>query len=90
MLPAHMQRPPQFHDWRFQVTVTDKQACLSKLFEMGLFASDHYYPASRLLGAPQCPVAEAQHRNSLNLFNDFNITGEQAEQVARVVRNYAP
>ena len=42
------------------------------------------------MDAPQCPIAEAQHRNSLNLFNDFNITGEQAERVARVVRNYAP
>lgn len=90
LLPSRMQRSPRFHDWRFQVTVTDKHACLSRLFELGLFASDHYFPASRLLGRTPCPAAEAQHRNSMNLFNDFNITRDQARQVAEVVGDYAP
>lgn len=90
LLPTGMQRNTQFHDWRFQVTVRDKQSCINQLFERGLFASDHYFPASQLFNADHCPIAEAQHQSSLNLFNDFNITQAQARQVAAIVRDYEP
>ena len=88
IIPDHVRFPDLFNRWRFQIRVADKNALLRKLKEENLFASDHYFPASFLFHAKECPEAELLHRVIVNLFNDFYINREQAGQVALIVRSH--
>lgn len=79
-LPAEIQFPPGFHDWRFHIRVPGSEILLARLKEAGLFASRHY-PA---LG--DFPVARGLHRTVVNLFNDRYYSEEQARTTCGIVR----
>ena len=85
-IPSCLQLGPEFATWRFQIRVPGKRALLSRLFEAGHFASDHYYPASRLFADQLCPRAEDLYEDVVNLFNDRTTTPAQAAAVADLVR----
>ena len=84
-VPGEAQLPTRFHQWRFQVRVSEKKALLQRIFEAGLFASDHYFPASRLFGDDDAPVVDGLHAEIVNLFNDSYADQSHAERVARLV-----
>ncbi len=86
--PGSVQLGCAFNDWRFQVRVPNKRALLQRIFEAGHFASDHYYPASRLFSKQRCVNAEALHDEILNLFNDFNMTQDRAMEIAGLVTGH--
>ncbi|QLC22267.1 hypothetical protein HFP51_08815 [Parasphingopyxis sp. CP4] len=71
--------------WRFSIRVANPKAVLRAIFDAGLFASDHYYPVTRLWGAPPAPEADLLHQSVINLFNDHHFTLSQAERTADIV-----
>jgi dTDP-4-amino-4,6-dideoxygalactose transaminase len=85
---ASVQLPRQFHAWRFQIAVEEKKPLLMKIFQAGLFASGHFFPASLLFGGRSKEVAEKLHGRIVNLFNDMYFTEDQALRVGEIVRRH--
>jgi dTDP-4-amino-4,6-dideoxygalactose transaminase len=79
-IPAHVQLPPEFQQWRFNIRVPDSGRLVDAAFAAGLFASRHY----AALG--DFPVAARLHAEIVNLFNDRHFTEAQAQQMAELVR----
>ena len=78
----------QTHVWRYNLRVTRRDEFLAHIFQNGLFASAHYYPASDLFGGPTCPVAKALHGGILNLFNNQYFNAEQARRIVSLARDF--
>lgn len=79
VLPASIQLPPEFQQWRFNIRVPDPERLRSAAFEAGLFLSRHYEPL-----APGFPVAARLHSEVVNLFNDRYFDEARAFQIAKL------
>ncbi len=90
LIPAPLCLPSGFHQWRFQVRVADGRQLIKEIFAAGFFAGRHYFPASVLFGGSSCPVANKLHLEIVNLFNDRQISCDDAEEIARIVARYLP
>lgn len=64
-LPAVVQLPAEFQQWRFNIRVPDPEQLRSAAFEAGLFLSRHYEPF-----VSGFPLATRLHSEIVNLFND--------------------
>jgi dTDP-4-amino-4,6-dideoxygalactose transaminase len=82
-LPAEIQLPAQYQQWRFNIRVRNKTAVLRAIFNDGLFASSHY-PA--LGNAPNVPEAASLANNVINLFNDHHFDSQKAERVCEIIQ----
>ncbi len=80
--------PGPAQNWRFNVMAERRDEFLALLFDSGLFASAHYYPASRLFGQYDCPEADKLRHKVLNLFNDTHFSTLQAERVVSLARDF--
>lgn len=86
-LPASIQWPAAFQQWRFQISVPEPAGLLRRLRAAGLFASRHYPPlGGGIFAEGSFPQAEALHRTVVNLFNDRYFTEAQAWQTVHQVR----
>jgi hypothetical protein len=79
LLPAEIQLPPQFQQWRFNIRVRNKSAIMSEIFDSGLFASSHY----GALG--HAPEAASLAGDVINLFNDHHFDSQKAERVCEII-----
>ena len=87
-LPGSMD--PAYCGWRYQLLLENAAECAKALFDAGLFCSSHY----RSLGNgyftdDRTPGCEWLEQHVINLFNDFNVTKQQAEQTAEILRDLA-
>lgn len=82
-LPDVWQMPDAFQHWRFNIKVDEKDELLQRIFERGLFASNHYVPMDK-----SCVVANKLHSQVINLFNDFYYTVEQALATCEILNNH--
>jgi hypothetical protein len=89
-LPAEMQLPEGFQNWRFNLRVRNKQHILEKIFSAGLFASSHYASLAGIMDEVTAPRAEALAESIINLFNDHHFTLDQAEQVCKIIMANLP
>jgi len=78
-LPAAIQLPAEFHQWRFNIRVPDPERLRSAAFEEGLFLSRHYEPL-----APGFPIAAKLHSEIVNLFNDRYFDEARARRMAEL------
>jgi len=87
LLPDDIKLSVGFHDWRFNILVKNKKKILSKIFENKFYASSHFKPSNVLFDKKKFPVSEKLYANIINLFNDYNFSSDQAEQVAKIIKN---
>jgi hypothetical protein len=85
-LPAEVQFPGGFQNWRFNIRVRYQQHILEQIFSAGLFASSHYASLAGIMDDGKAPEAESLAQSVINLFNDHHFTADQAEQVCRIIR----
>jgi dTDP-4-amino-4,6-dideoxygalactose transaminase len=78
-IPAPLQLPSDFQQWRFNIRVPDPDGLVAELFAHGLFAGRHYPPHGEF------PVAAKLHAEIVNLFNDRYFSAEQAQRTADLV-----
>ena len=81
-IPAEVQLPGMFQQWRFNIRVDDSEQLVAALFADGLFASRHY-PAPG-----DFAVAARLHARIVNLFNDRYFTQDQARRAAEIVNRH--
>lgn len=76
-------------NWRYNIKLLNPDLVLDKIFENGLFASQHYFPLNRVFDSNLCPNWENAYKSILNLFNDKRFSTEQAEKCCEIVNKYA-
>jgi hypothetical protein len=79
-LPIEIQYPAAYQSWRFNINVPNKDEMLHHIFAAGLFASGHYKPLSE-----DCPIATEVYNRTINLFNDFYYSEEQARKTCEII-----
>ncbi len=84
-IPAQVQFPAKYQEWRFNIRVPDRDKLMQELFAGGLFASAHYQPLGDIFLAGRSSRAEQLHANVVNLFNDFRFDIDRAGRVAQIV-----
>ncbi len=78
-----------FQHWRFNIRVNNPRTVLAALFEASLFASDHYFPSSRLWGQAEDSNSLVLNQSIINLFNDQNFSIKQAEKAVQIIKQIA-
>jgi hypothetical protein len=86
-LPAEIQFPLEFQNWRFNIKVARKEEIIRQLFEAGLFASSLYHSLGGIMGKGDFPNAKELHQNIINLFNDRYYTEEKAHQTVNIINS---
>ncbi len=84
-LPAAIQLPAPYQQWRFNVIVPRKDILLKKLFAHNLFASSHYASLAGVFPGNEAPCTERFSANVVNLFNDFYYSEEQAALTVDII-----
>jgi len=84
-LPASVQLPDGYHDWRFIIVLSERNVLLKKIFAAGLFAGTNYPSLSHIFGDTTSVVASTLHGKIMNLFNDDCFSPEQAWRVVRII-----
>ena len=84
-LPAEIQLPREYQNWRFNIRVMDQRRVLESIFSAGLFASSHYASLAGIMAEGIAPQAEVLAAEVVNLFNDHHFDEEKAEQVCDTV-----
>jgi hypothetical protein len=83
-IPAAVQLPPEFQNWRFNLRVAAADELIASTFAAGLFASRHY-PS---LAPRRFPVADRLQSTIVNLFNDRYFDRERATRMAELVAQH--
>jgi hypothetical protein len=87
-LPKEAQLPSNFHDWRFNILVNNKAELLKAIFNEKLFASNHYYPITKLINNGYAPNSEKLFNHVINLFNDKRYTENMATDTIDIVKSH--
>ena len=84
-LPAGIQLPAEFQQWRFNIRVRNKPAVMRAIFDSRLFASSHYASLAGLMSDGRAPEAESLASEVINLFNDHHFDATKAERLCEIV-----
>jgi len=76
-------------NWRYHIRCENPGKVLQKLNTAGLFASQHYFPLSKVFGRGFCPVWEKTYSTVLNLFNDLRFDKEKANECGKIINEFA-
>ena len=82
------QLPGDYHDWRFNILVNNKAQLLKSIFNKKLFASNHYYPITKLINYGYAPNSEKLFNHVINLFNDKRYTENMATDTIDIVNKH--
>lgn len=89
-LPLAVQFDAKFQKWRFNIKVPTWCKCqiLEKLFENGLFASNHYHSANKLFDNRSFFNSDSLFDGTINLFNDYYYTEEKAMKTCEIINAF--
>lgn len=87
-IPKQAQLPSNYHDWRFNILVNNKVQFLKTIFDEKLFASNHYYPITKLINYGYAPNSEKLFNHVINLFNDKRYTESMAMDTINIVNKH--
>tara|TARA_B100000579_G_C22847574_1_gene865342 strand:+ start:5347 stop:6315 length:969 start_codon:yes stop_codon:yes gene_type:complete len=76
-------------NWRYNIRLSNPLKVLEKIFEEGLFASQHYYPLNLAFKKGICSNWENVYKSMLNLFNDYRFSDLQAKKCCQIINSYA-
>jgi len=84
-LPAKIQLPVDYQNWRFNVRLNNKEHVLKSIFSADLFASSHYASLAGIMAPGECPQTESLAGEIINLFNNHYFIVQQAEEVCAII-----
>ena len=88
IIPNEVKLGKKFNLWRYNIYISKNEKLLKTIFENNLFASNHYYPSSKIFKSEKKKITDLLHNNVINLFNDFRYSEDMAEKTAKLVRNH--
>ena len=77
-----------YHNWRFNILVNNKNELIKSIFKKNLFVSNHYYPISKLINKGSCPNSDMIFNHIINLFNDKRYNKNMALSTIDIINNH--
>lgn len=86
-LPEEIQWGKGYDDWRFMLSVENRDQILKAIFNAGLFAGTNFPSVSWMLKGQHCDKAEEEAAHILNLFNDFRVNEDMAYRTCEIIND---
>lgn len=84
-LPNEIQWGKGYDDWRFMLSVENRDQILQAIFNAGLFAGTNFPSVAWMFKGQHCNMAEDEASHILNLFNDFRVNEEIAYRICEII-----
>lgn len=85
-LPKELQWGEGYDNWRFMMSVDNRDQLLKAIFDAGMFAGTNFPSVSWMFKGQHCKRAEEEATHILNLFNDFRVNEEMAYKTCEIIR----
>ena len=86
-LPKYIQWGEDYENWRFMISIDNREKVLNSIFENDLFAGTNFPSVSWMFKQKRSNYAEKEAKHILNLFNDFRVNEEFAHRVCNVINS---
>lgn len=86
-LPQEVQWGDEYSQWRFMISVENRDEVLNAIFGAGLFAGTNFPPISWMFKSVHCETAEKEAKHIINLFNDFRVNEQFAHKVCEIINS---
>ena len=86
-LPQSVQWGENYENWRFMISVENRDKVLEAIFENHLFAGTNFPSVSWMFKQKHYDRAEAEAKHILNLFNDHRVNEESAHRICKVINS---
>ena len=86
-LPQEVQWGDDYSQWRFMVSVENRDEVLNAIFDAGLFAGTNFPSISWMFKSVHCENAEKEAKHIINLFNDFRVNEQFAYKVCEIINS---
>lgn len=86
-LPKDIQWGADYDNWRFMVSVNNRDKVLDAIFNNGLFAGANYPSVSYLFKKQHSPQAEEESKHTLNLLNNHRVDEAFALKLCEVINS---
>lgn len=86
-LPQSVQWGEDYENWRFMITVDNRDEILEAIFENHLFAGTNFPSVSWMFKQQHYERAESEAKHILNLFNDHRVNEEFAHRICNVINS---
>lgn len=87
-LPKEIQWGDEYNNWRFMVSVKNRDKILDALFADKLFAGANYPSVSYLFKRQHSPHAEEEEKHTLNLFNNQKADESFAIKTCKILNTF--
>lgn len=84
-LPKSIQWGEEYENWRFMVSLENRDEVLKAFFEKDLFAGTNFPSVSWMFKQQHSVYAEEEANHILNLFNDHRVNEEFAHRICKVI-----
>ena len=85
-IPSELQWGDGYDDWRFMISVQNREVVLKSIFDAGLFAGTNFPSVAWMFKGQHCNKAEEESSHILNLFNDFRVNEEMAYKTCEIIK----
>ena len=86
-LPRDIQWGDDYCDWRFMISVENRDEVLEAIFDGGLFAGTNFPSVAWMFNSVHCDKAEKEAAHIINLFNDFRVDEEFAYKTCEIINS---
>lgn len=86
-LPREIQWGDDYCDWRFMISVKNRDEVLEAIFDAGLFAGTNFPSVAWMFKSVHCDKAEKEAAHIINLFNDFRVDEEFAYKTCEIINS---
>lgn len=86
-LPREIQWGNDYCDWRFMISVENRDEVLKAIFDAGLFAGTNFPSVAWMFKSIHCDRAEKEASHIINLFNDFRVDEEFAYKTCEIINS---
>lgn len=84
-LPQEIQWGDDYNDWRFMISVENREKVLNAIFDAGLFAGTNFPSVSWMFKSVHSEMAEKEASHIVNLFNDFRVNEDFVYKICEII-----
>lgn len=86
-LPLEIQWGKDYEQWRFMLSIDEREHILKAIFDEGLFAGTNFPSVAGLFQGVHLLRAEHEAKCLVNLFNDFRVDEEFAWKICKIINS---
>lgn len=86
-LPLEIQWGDDYCNWRFMISVENRDEVQNAIFDAGLFAGTNFPSVSWMFKSVHSENAENEAKHIINLFNDFRVNEQFAYKICDIINS---